>query len=46
MFVSINSLITFIKSLMHAENENPECMGKYFIKCLGNTNFERLRLTK
>ena len=28
-FVSINSLITFIKSFMKAANENPECMEKY-----------------
>ena len=46
IFVLINSLIKFIKSLMQAANESPECMGKYLIKFVGNTNFEKLRLTK
>ena len=46
IFVSINSPINFIKSLMQAANENPECMGKYLNKFVGNTNFEKLRLTK
>ena len=46
MYFQLNPQKTYITSLMQAANENPECMGKYLIKFVGNTNFEKLRLTK